>query len=130
MPAGSGPSDEGLRRTERLRRRADYQRCYRRGRRRHGSYANLHYHPSDTNETRLGITASRKVGKAVVRQRVKRRIREIFRRWPQRRQIAAIDVVVHVKPAAASAGFDALSAEIERMLQTLPRRMVDRSPRW
>ena len=89
------------------------------GRKRHGSLATLHVHASGEAEARLGMTVSRKVGKAVVRQRVKRRIREIFRRWPQRSQLPSIDIVVHLKPAAAGVGFDELRSEVERLLSTL-----------
>lgn len=65
------------------------------------------------------MTVSRKVGKAVVRQRVKRRIREIYRRWPQREMLPSLDVVVHLKPAAAAASFEDLKRELERLFSML-----------
>ena len=99
-----------------MRRRADYQRCYRRGLRKHGSLAALHYHPNEQQETRLGITASRKVGNSVVRHLLKRRVREIFRRFEHRDALAAIDVVVHLKPAAKNSDFKDLESELERLL--------------
>lgn len=68
---------------------------------------------------RLGMTVSRKVGKAVVRQKVKRRIREIYRRWPRRQELPSLDVVVHLKPAVAAASFDELRRELERLFSTL-----------
>jgi ribonuclease P protein component len=37
------------------------------------------YSPSRVKRTRLGITASKKVGKAIERNRIKRHIREFFR---------------------------------------------------
>ena len=54
---------------------------------------------------RLGITVTRKVGGAVVRNRVKRRLREIYRRWPDQPQLPALDIVIHAKPSAARATF-------------------------
>ena len=113
---------QGLRRHQRLRRRVDFQRCYRRGRKRHGSLASLHYQTTEKEDVRLGITASRKVGKAVVRHLLKRRIREIFRRYRDRGLLRPMDLVVHLKPAAAGAEFAVLEAEIERLLGALPRR--------
>lgn len=110
---------ETLCRHQRLRRRADYLRCYRRGRKRHGSLASLHFHSNEGQDARLGVTASRKVGKAVVRHRLKRRIREIFRRFQHRGRLRPVDVVVHLKPAAAEAAFADLAAEVGRLLESL-----------
>lgn len=111
-------SGEGWCRAQKLRRSADYLRCYRRGRRRHGALMSVHLHPNQAAEARLGITASRKVGGAVVRHRAKRRVREVFRRAPWRRRLVGLDVVVHLKPAAAGASFAAIRAELGRLLAT------------
>jgi ribonuclease P protein component len=50
---------------------------------------------------RLGITVSRRVGNAVVRARVKRQIREWFRRNRDRAPMRR-DIVVIARPTAAS----------------------------
>jgi len=109
-----------LRREHRLRRRGDFLRCYKQGRRRHAALANLHFHARPGAEIRLGITASRKVGNAVVRHRLKRRVREIFRSWSGRWERGGIDVVVHLKPAAAESEFGGLREELERLFENLP----------
>lgn len=125
MPAGghrppsTGAGDERLPPEQKLRRRADYLRCYRTGRRVHGALATLHLVPNQLGHPRIGITASRKVGRAVVRQRLKRRVREIYRRWSQRSELPPVDVVVHLKPAAAEASFPALRRELVRQLGRL-----------
>ena len=65
---------------------------------------------SPTSEPRLGITASRRVGNAVVRSRAKRLIREAFRAtralWP-----AGIDLVVIVKRATGDSKLETVIAE-------------------
>ena len=119
MSSPSSSKDEGLGREQRLRRSADYLCCYRRGRKRHGSLASLHYHPNEVQEARLGITASRKVGKAVIRHKLKRRIRNIFRRWPQRGELPSLDIVVHLKPTAGKSDFMTLRQEVEGLLARL-----------
>ncbi len=110
---------ESLPRQHRLRRRRDYLSCYRHGRRRHGSLLILYVHPNREGHPRLGITASRKVGRAVVRHRLKRRAREIYRRWQGRSSLPAVDLVVHFKPPAGSAGFGSIESELERLLAGL-----------
>lgn len=113
------PAGEGLPRPERLRRRADFLRCYREGRRRHGELVVLHTLANGRQGPRLGLTVGRKVGGAVVRNRVKRRVREIYRRWSERSRLPALDLVVHAKPSAGSASFAELERELERLLSSL-----------
>jgi ribonuclease P protein component len=109
-------TSEQLPRHETLRKSAEYQACYRAGRRRQGAFATLHVQPNPGPLPRLGITASRRVGGAVVRSRLKRWVRESYRRWPQRAALPALDLVVHLKPAAAAAPFAAFRSELERLL--------------
>jgi ribonuclease P protein component len=118
----SGLAGERLRSEERLRRRTDYLRCYRTGRRRHGSLAIVYFAPNQLGHPRIGITASRKVGKAVVRQRLKRRIREIYRRWQGRAQLPAVDLVVHLKPESGKSDFPAFREELLRLLSSFRKR--------
>ncbi len=119
---------EGLRRDQRLSRRADYLSCYRRGRKRSGAAVDPVFPAGRHPEARLGITASRKVGSSVVRQKVKRRIREIFRRWPGRQALAPVDLVVHLKPEAGGARFLPIREDLERLLGGLPRPRPAASP--
>ncbi len=122
MAGDPAAAPQGLGRADRLRRRADFQRCYRAGRRRRGELVLLYAHANQLAHPRLGITASRKVGGAVVRNRLKRRVREIYRRFPQRRELPPLDLVVHLQPAAALAVFAALRGELEGLLAGfLPR---------
>ena len=120
----TSPSDgETLRREEGLRRRADFLQCYRSGSRRHGSLVILYFRkrPPEPPFARIGITASRKVGGSVVRHRIKRRIREIYRRWSRRRELPPLDIVVHVLPTARMAGFGDLKKELLDLLTPLIR---------
>ena len=124
--SGSGlPAQRGSQRLlpeERLRRRADYLRCYRTGRRRHGALAILYFVPNELGHPRIGITASRKVGPAVVRHRIRRRIKEVYRRWKDRGMLPALDLVVHLKPEARQSDFRSLRAELLRLFSgLLPR---------
>jgi len=72
--------------------------------------------PSPTGETRLGITASRKVGGAVERNRVKRRVREFFRLHRTELQPGS-DIVVIVRAGADTLGFKDVERELAAVLQ-------------
>ncbi len=72
--------------------------------------------------SRIGLTVSSKVGNAVVRARLRRVLRELFRKrrtqWP-----AGLDVVLVVRSSAKDASFEALARAFDgvtRKLQRLP----------
>jgi ribonuclease P protein component len=101
--------DQRLRRHERLTARADYTRCYRHGRRLRTSYFTVYAYRQGEYVTRLGLAVGKAVGIAVVRNRVKRRLRELFRR---RKALVprGYDLFVRAVPASAPASYTALEA--------------------
>jgi ribonuclease P protein component len=82
----------------RIRRRGEFQRVFDAGRRVHGRYLTLIAAPAPGPDSRIGIVASKKLGGAVVRNRAKRLIREMFR--TQASPDRASDLVVIPKIAA------------------------------
>ena len=66
----------------RIRRRGEFQRVFDAGRRAHGRYLTIIAAPAPGPDSRLGIVASKKLGGAVVRNRAKRLIRQVFRTEP------------------------------------------------
>lgn len=69
----------GLPRECRLRKKGEFNRVYRRGRRLHGEGFSLVAAANAEGCTRLGISVQKKTGNAVERNRIKRIIREAFR---------------------------------------------------
>lgn len=99
----------------RLLRRADFRRVYDEGQRRSASLCAVFLLTNGLTHTRLGITVSSRVGKAVVRNRIKRRLREVFRL--NRAAIpAGWDIVVNPRPQAAEAEFSKLAREFLRLM--------------
>ena len=72
--------DESYRPHERIRKKSDFTGLYKRGRCDRGKYFNLIHLPNDLGHSRMAAVASRKVGNAVQRNRIRRRAKELFRR--------------------------------------------------
>ena len=71
-----------------------------------------------TGISRFGISVKKALGGAVVRNRIRRRIREILRR--NRTEIpSGWDIVIHPRSAVARAEFRSLEAELVRLLRTI-----------
>jgi ribonuclease P protein component len=68
--------------------------------------------------TRFGVTVSRKVGGAVVRNKVKRWVRETCRRM-QRDVPEGLDLVIVARPSAATAGYEPTVLELANLARRL-----------
>ena len=91
---------------------------YETGRKVFARYAVLFYAANDRPYSRVGITATKKLGKANVRNRLKRWSREVYRRErePLGLDERAVDVVINVKPNAADTTFAEYSRDLGRAL--------------
>lgn len=103
---------------ERILRSRDFRRIQRTGLRRVGRFVVAIGCRASQPWTRIGLTVSRKVGNATVRNRVKRRLREIFRR-NKASLPGHLDIVLIARSAAATAPFEALSEEVLRLCRQL-----------
>ena len=71
-------------------------------------YLVLYARPNRTATNRVGITASKKLGHAVVRNRVRRRLREIYR-LNEERFAPGWDIVVVARSRCIDADFEKLT---------------------
>jgi ribonuclease P protein component len=95
---------QGFPKTARIRRRREFLSFGRKGETRRTPDFVVLSRPA-VGTPRLGVTVSRKIGNATVRNRLKRRLREVFRRHPERVRLAN-DVVVIAKDRAGTLAFD------------------------
>jgi ribonuclease P protein component len=109
----------GLPRACRLVRRAEYDAVYREGRRRTSREFTSFVRPNALGLSRFGWSIKKALGNAVLRNRIRRRLREIFRL--HRQEIApGWDIVIHPRSSAATADFPALTRELLKLLPSTP----------
>ncbi len=106
---------------ERLHKRKEYLAVYREGHRVFTPYFVLYFRENGRQFSRLGIAASRKVGRPVVRNRIRRRLRESFRMNKQGIRPCS-DLVVNVRRCAAAATFLEIQGEFLRVVSRWKRR--------
>jgi ribonuclease P protein component len=105
----------------RLLRRSEFRRVYDEGQRRSASLGVVFCRPNGLAEPRLGITAPARLGKAVVRNRVKRRVREVFR-LNRAALPGGWDILVNPRAVVASLPFRTLQRELLRLFPNQPSR--------
>ena len=113
------PRPEALPKQKRLAKRREFVRVYEAGQKVFSRYAVLFFASNEQSHSRIGITATKKLGKANVRNRLKRWTREVYRRQrePLHLDALALDIVVNVKPNAADAAFADYSRDLGRVLE-------------
>ncbi|HLM78667.1 MAG TPA: ribonuclease P protein component [Rubrobacteraceae bacterium] len=106
----------------------EFERVYRKGSVSRGRLLSVHVLPNPSGSIpRLGLSVSKKVGSAVKRNTVRRRLKEIFRSSLNRLP-GNLDFVISARPASAEATFEELSEEFQRLLAKLTKDVVTREP--
>ncbi|NWF53324.1 MAG: ribonuclease P protein component [Syntrophaceae bacterium] len=105
-----------FRKEERIRKRADFLRVLKKG----APYRTPHFRvlvsPNGLSHCRLGITAGKKIGSAVRRNLLKRRIREFFRLNKDRFPVSS-DFLIIAQEGAAKLSFWQLSEELKGLFR-------------
>jgi ribonuclease P protein component len=113
---GSLPNSPGrldFPREARLVRRGEFDAVYRAGKRRSSSHFTLFFRANQLACSRFGFSIKKALGGAVVRNRIRRRVREIVRQEIP----AGWDIVIHPKSSVARAEFAALTADLLQLLR-------------
>jgi len=113
-----GDKPQRFRRSDRLRKRYEFKQAQLSGRRIHTPHFLIVVLPTAQRNTRLGITVTKKVGTAAKRNRIKRVVREVFRR---NRELfpASHDFVFIAKRGATEIDYGSLLNELQRASRKL-----------
>lgn len=104
--------------TDSLKENRMFRRLYRKGKSAANACFVIYCRPNGTQRSRVGLTVSRKLGGAVQRNRLRRRLREIYR-LHEGEFLPGRDIVVVARIRAADASY----AELETAYLSLARRM-------
>lgn len=101
----------------RLRETREFRRVFARGRSGATGRIVLYWLDKRHGDYRVGLSVSRKVGNAVVRNLLKRRLRACFQAYGPSLAERSIDLVVVCRPSAAGATYAELSADLAKLLR-------------
>ncbi|MGC1414794.1 MAG: ribonuclease P protein component [Candidatus Acidiferrum sp.] len=105
-------------REARLVRRGEFDAVYRAGKRRSSSHFTVFFRANPLPVSRFGFSIKKALGGAVIRNRIRRRMREIVR--CHREEIpAGWDFVIHPKSSVARAEFAVLAADLLRLMKSI-----------
>jgi len=109
---------------DRLHNSAEFRYLQRHGTRAEGAHFVLYAgrFPGD-EKSRLGVTVSKRVGIAVIRNRVKRRVREAYRLMLRDMLKPGISLVVIARPGAGELTSDAIGGELKAAALALAQRL-------
>jgi len=102
-----------MKRTARLAGKKDFERVFTEGMAWANSFVAMRALPNGLGFSRHSVVAGKRLGKAVVRNRIKRRLREVMRQSPTRE---GWDMVLIARQASVNADYQALEKAIRELL--------------
>jgi ribonuclease P protein component len=104
----------------RLKKPGDFQICYRQGKSSRGRLTTIYCRPNGLTYNRVGFSTGKRLGGAVVRNRIKRRLREIMRlAEADKRLKTGYDIILAPKPSAVDVGYQELRGSVYAGLKKL-----------
>ena len=110
--------------TESLKKNYEFRRLYNKGKSAATPYVVVYVKRTGRDTNRLGITVSNKIGKAVVRNKVRRRLREIYR-LNEQKFLPGYDLVVVARSRAVTAPYGKLESAYLHLAKKLGVLKID-----
>lgn len=105
-----------------------FRQVYEQGQKFHTAFFSAFVLKTESNEQRIGITVTRKIGNAVIRNRCKRRVREALRKcFADSANLASFDLVLNVKSSLIKAEFKQIVEALAKMIESIqePRLKIE-----
>ena len=109
---------QGFPKASRIRKRPEFKQLGEVGKRLVGRYFIIVYRSSERDQSRIGITVTKKIGNAVTRNRLKRVCREFFRTH-QERLVGFYDVHVIARGASSGVAHKELVSSLEKLFSQI-----------
>jgi ribonuclease P protein component len=103
-----------LQQKERLRKRQEFLRVYREGEKLKNSRFFVYFLENSLPHSRLGLTVSRRLGKSYIRNQLKRRLREVFRKNKELVK-PTCDLVINTTSTTCGASYEELEKDFVRV---------------
>jgi ribonuclease P protein component len=100
----------------RISRGKEYSGIYKWGRRTVGQYMIVFALPTQLKHNRFGIVTSKKIGNAVIRNRAKRQLREVIRKYLDQ-LLPGHDVVIVARYSIKDVGLDLIEKDFLRLMR-------------
>lgn len=107
-----------LKKTVTIKENYEFRRMYNKGRSAVTPFVVVYCRPNRLGHNRLGVTVSTKLGGAVVRNRARRRLREVFR-LAQPRMRQGYDLVLVARTRAVDGSYEKLTAAFDKAIGKL-----------
>jgi len=102
---------------ETLKKNNQFQRVYSQGATKVNSYLVIYWLENNRQINRYGFSVSKKVGKAVVRNKIKRQLKEIIRRWLDPCLKQGFDIVIIARPYLRDLDFARMKKKLTELFR-------------
>lgn len=102
---------------ETLKKKNDFNKVFNRGKSTASRYLVLYWYPNNKEINRYGFSISKRIGKAVVRNKLKRRLKEIIRRFLEDSCLKGYDIIIIARNPVNSLDFNGIKDDLTKLFQ-------------
>jgi len=100
-----------------LKKKKDFNKVFNRGKSTASRYLVIYWYPNKKEINRYGFSISKRIGKAVVRNKLKRRLKEIIRRFLEDRCLKGYDIIIIARNPVNSLDFVGIKNDLNRLFK-------------